>query len=467
LRACARLCLVARLRPAACEHHEPSCIFQPRFWKIPFHVSHRPAFRSGVGGNLLPTPATACSSGIPGIIVVKSTCFLASFPLWSLALEGARSNSTMDWPMCQVKSREQHVMKNNEEKPSYALDPLIVRDWELKANGIRLEELLAAYAQQQRSDIQALEWFTATNTMIGIAYTYGLHPNAPAGRPYDGVWKREYVGGGSVIVAYTEEPQTCQIYVGILWQRRRLHHPTMPVLAVPRGYTQMPEQGELFARQSKEVVEHLHDQTALLELTEEMVKGAIHLDMLEPLGPPATSNNADVDTLGEGEGVYFYRIELPWSYLEAESPDTLRLKAGLEATQGVVEGILRCQFMPIQRVLELLDDPDNPAAGCFFTEVAIGRLTRYLQRQGYPDRKSTRLNSSHLGISYAVFCLKKKKINKTTKTINTRNNVETPASIAPGAMRVPTTMRNVYIKHRCTRTSSRANTKRRANYAQQ
>src|SRR5258705_2271460 len=28
---------------------------------------------------------------------------------------------------------------------------------------------------------------------------------------------------------------------------------------------------------------------------------------------------------------------------------------------------------------------------------------------GVRDRKSTRLNSSHLGISYAVFCLKKKK----------------------------------------------------------
>src|SRR2546426_3945273 len=27
-----------------------------------------------------------------------------------------------------------------------------------------------------------------------------------------------------------------------------------------------------------------------------------------------------------------------------------------------------------------------------------------------PDRKSTRLNSSHLVISYAVFCLKKKKV---------------------------------------------------------
>src|SRR5256885_6055992 len=32
---------------------------------------------------------------------------------------------------------------------------------------------------------------------------------------------------------------------------------------------------------------------------------------------------------------------------------------------------------------------------------------------GFIDRKSTRLNSSHLVISYAVFCLKKKKNNNT------------------------------------------------------
>src|SRR5690242_21050631 len=31
--------------------------------------------------------------------------------------------------------------------------------------------------------------------------------------------------------------------------------------------------------------------------------------------------------------------------------------------------------------------------------------------QGERDRKSTRLNSSHMSISYAVFCLKKKKNN--------------------------------------------------------
>src|SRR5258707_7289541 len=35
--------------------------------------------------------------------------------------------------------------------------------------------------------------------------------------------------------------------------------------------------------------------------------------------------------------------------------------------------------------------------------------TRACCSQKIPDRKSTRLNSSHANISYAVFCLKKKK----------------------------------------------------------
>src|SRR5258705_2663987 len=46
-------------------------------------------------------------------------------------------------------------------------------------------------------------------------------------------------------------------------------------------------------------------------------------------------------------------------------------------------------------------------------EVGKGRLSHLgiqdVKGGPYPDRKSTRLNSSHLGISYAVFCLKKKK----------------------------------------------------------
>src|SRR5438045_6258529 len=38
-----------------------------------------------------------------------------------------------------------------------------------------------------------------------------------------------------------------------------------------------------------------------------------------------------------------------------------------------------------------------------------GRAARPRHRRDKGDRKSTRLNSSHLGISYAVFCLKKKR----------------------------------------------------------
>src|SRR5690606_41508079 len=43
------------------------------------------------------------------------------------------------------------------------------------------------------------------------------------------------------------------------------------------------------------------------------------------------------------------------------------------------------------------------------------------------DRKSTRLNSSHVKISYAVFCLKKKKKKKTT-TLHSRQRLRNNAA---------------------------------------
>src|SRR5438034_3067664 len=46
------------------------------------------------------------------------------------------------------------------------------------------------------------------------------------------------------------------------------------------------------------------------------------------------------------------------------------------------------------------------------------RFARSPSRPMVRDRKSTRLNSSHTVISYAVFCLKKKKKNKHTDTHN-------------------------------------------------
>src|SRR5438876_3501863 len=42
------------------------------------------------------------------------------------------------------------------------------------------------------------------------------------------------------------------------------------------------------------------------------------------------------------------------------------------------------------------------------------------------DRKSTRLNSSHPSISYAVFCLKKKKKNKKQEDRQLRNRLKQP-----------------------------------------
>src|SRR5438874_4693852 len=58
-------------------------------------------------------------------------------------------------------------------------------------------------------------------------------------------------------------------------------------------------------------------------------------------------------------------------------------------------------------------DPVRVAAASVYAGAAVG---------GGRDRKSTRLNSSHVEISYAVFCLKKK---KTTETLRNDDVVNT------------------------------------------
>src|SRR5262245_62844317 len=52
----------------------------------------------------------------------------------------------------------------------------------------------------------------------------------------------------------------------------------------------------------------------------------------------------------------------------------------------------------------------------FGRRIGTNRRHRF---HGAEDRKSTRLNSSHLGISYAVFCLKKKKKERQTRRTGT------------------------------------------------
>src|SRR5690349_23027104 len=72
-------------------------------------------------------------------------------------------------------------------------------------------------------------------------------------------------------------------------------------------------------------------------------------------------------------------------------------------------------FRSCEEDRELLRARDLPGQ-----EPAEHRRRRVAPGEGIPsvapeaDRKSTRLNSSHVEISYAVFCLKKKKKKKTT-----------------------------------------------------
>src|SRR5258705_9386557 len=60
---------------------------------------------------------------------------------------------------------------------------------------------------------------------------------------------------------------------------------------------------------------------------------------------------------------------------------------------------------------------DQPSTGAGHDGADVVARQRATERDGVKtdgtiDRKSTRLNSSHLGISYAVFCLKKKNQSK-------------------------------------------------------
>src|SRR5690625_600441 len=84
---------------------------------------------------------------------------------------------------------------------------------------------------------------------------------------------------------------------------------------------------------------------------------------------------------------------------------------GLTASASSVESqpvIFRASTFP---------DTDSPSAIMFKASIHITLRPSILDPQGKAthealtqlDRKSTRLNSSHVAISYAVFCLKKKK----------------------------------------------------------
>src|SRR3712207_8094788 len=87
-----------------------------------------------------------------------------------------------------------------------------------------------------------------------------------------------------------------------------------------------------------------------------------------------------------------------WRRLEAVGLTTT------EACGDTPRGMLNC---PLAGVLEdeVLDASDVMAQ-------TVAKYVGSPEFSNLPDRKSTRLNSSHANISYAVFCLKKNKKHK-------------------------------------------------------
>ena len=99
----------------------------------------------------------------------------------------------------------------------------------------------------------------------------------------------------------------------------------------------------------------------------------------------------------------------------AKSDKVVMLKEFFQTVTALTGGSLKFEVFPGGTVVgmkETLDAVDKGLLDCGFA------WTHYWSGE-HPaamlDRKSTRLNSSHVVISYAVFCLKKKKKTKTNK----------------------------------------------------
>src|SRR4051794_41202619 len=88
-------------------------------------------------------------------------------------------------------------------------------------------------------------------------------------------------------------------------------------------------------------------------------------------------------------------------------------------------------YTTLFRSLLLLAASDNATAATAIKEAQAAGLGVNRINRGFLDRKSTRLNSSHPSISYAVFCLKKKKEKNYVKralikTVYTRQEYNIP-----------------------------------------
>src|SRR4051812_12489684 len=115
-------------------------------------------------------------------------------------------------------------------------------------------------------------------------------------------------------------------------------------------------------------------------------------------------------TVGENVGLYLaeHRLKKPEeiSRIVAENLETVGLKGTenkmpSELSGGMKKRVAIARALVVDPQLILYDEPTSELDPV--SAMVIGEEILKLK-----DRKSTRLNSSHMSISYAVFCLKKK-----------------------------------------------------------
>src|SRR5688500_4733765 len=133
-----------------------------------------------------------------------------------------------------------------------------------------------------------------------------------------------------------------------------------------------------------------------------------------PLPPDATARNGTPLLEAQALTKHFTvrRGALGWATGLVRAVDTVSFTIEAGTTLGLV-GESGCGKTTTSKLILGLE---RPTAGTIrFEGRDVHALGRAGEREYRRDRKSTRLNSSHLVISYAVFCLKKKKQDKATR----------------------------------------------------
>src|SRR3712207_2387940 len=131
------------------------------------------------------------------------------------------------------------------------------------------------------------------------------------------------------------------------------------------------------------------------------------------------TNSREIE-LGRSLHAWLRRLEIPiggksMRDVRDQAERLSRCRMTFTIRQGSRTGLVNQNLLDTSMFVE-----DDNSQGCLFIETATLSELFFQQLKKHPvpieetavqqiDRKSTRLNSSHANISYAVFCLKKKK----------------------------------------------------------